>query len=288
MIRRISLKDIKISNYILKNVEDDCPFSWKSKFAECKSLSDFVKLINYELCIFGCVIISDLNTSDLDTNLKRNLFLGLCSQLGTPVEHNPGKKDYIWDIKLRNEISCFPTFSEHNLEAPLHTDNQYRVNPERYISLFVLERAACGGGATTILRLKDIINTLRKTKDGRECLSILENSLFPFATPSVFSENKNEDHIVFAPIICDERSIRYRFDTIERGLRHSKLSDEDIAIKIWALNFFRNHIEAHPSTMRLLLENGEMLFLENRTVLHGRTRFADPNRHILRVRMDEL
>lgn len=200
------------------------------------------------------------------------------------MEHNYGKKDYIWDIKPRKNIGSFPTFSEHNLEAPLHTDSQYLIKPEKYVSLFVIKKASCGGGETIVLRFEDILNTLPKSIQGKECLKILKNSLFPFATPSIFCEH--ESHLILAPVISNEGSIRYRFDTIKQGLRCSSFSDKEKVTRIWALNFFRKHIDNHPCILKLSLNDGEVLFLNNQKLLHGRTGFTDSNRHILRIRMN--
>lgn len=286
MIKRISLKNIEIPNHFPRDVENNLPGCWKHQLTEWRNLPESVELIRDELCNYGCVLIKDFDIFGLNMSLKRNIFLGLCSCIGIPVEHNLGETDYIWDIRPRENIASFPTFSEHNLEAPPHTDSQYRIDPETYISLFVLERARCGGGKTTVLRFADIINTLQETIEGRKCLRILEHELFPFAVPSIFSKDRDNVHLIFAPIITEGNNIRYRFDTIQQGLRHGKSLERDNTMKIWALNFFRDHIENHSSTMSLSLANGTILFLNNQRVLHGRTSFTDPNRHILRIRMN--
>lgn len=288
MIRPISFKDIVIPKHFPKNPENDCPIFWRYQLSEWKNLSDLVELIHYKLHKFGYAKISDFNILNLDISLKRKVFLGLCSHIGNPVEHNPGKRDYIWDVKLKDNIDRCPTFSEHNLKAPLHTDGQYRTKPEKYVSLLVLEKASCGGGETRILKFEHIINTLQETEDGKVCLKVLETALFPFAVPNAFNENGDKDKVIFAPIICNRKCIRYRFDTIERGLNCTNMSEKDNAIKIWALNFLRKHVENHSLTINLRLENDEILFLDNERVLHGRTEFRDSNRHILRVRMSEL
>jgi alpha-ketoglutarate-dependent taurine dioxygenase len=287
MTNGVSLRNIKIPSHFPGNAENDCPFFWRQQLTEWGNLSDLIKLIRNELHISGCVIIRDFNVFELDMNLKKNLFLALCSLIGNPIEHNLGKKDYIWDIKLRENASLIPTFSEHNSEAPLHTDTQYRLNPEKYISLFALKKARCGGGETTILQFEDVIRTLQKTTNGQDCLYVLKNSLFPFAVPSVFSRDENQAHWIFAPIISDKKSIRYRFDTIDQGLRYSNLSEADNTKQVWALHFFREHITSHSSVVKLSLEDGEILILDNERVLHGRTSFSDPNRHILRARMND-
>lgn len=286
MAKVISLSNVRIPSHFPGNTENDCPFFWRQQLAKRGNLSDIVEMIRDEIHLSGYVIIRDFNIFGLDLSLRRNLFLGLCSLLGNPVEHNVGKKDYIWDIKLRDSLSPLPTFSEHNSEAPLHTDTQYRLSPEKYISLLVLKKATCGGGETTILKFEDVIRTLQNTRNGRDCLYVLENSLFPFAVPSVFSRDANQVHFIFAPIISDRKSIRYRFDTIDQGLKYSNISEVDNIKQVWALNFFREHITSHSSVVKLYLEDGEILILDNETVLHGRTSFSDPDRHILRTRMN--
>ncbi|MEQ8467018.1 TauD/TfdA family dioxygenase [Coleofasciculus sp. E1-EBD-02] len=287
MIREVSLGSLAIPKKILRDVNCSSIENWKKISREWKDVADFIQPIKLALKKTGFVVAKDFGIIDFNTQLRSNMFLYFCSMLGKPVEHNIGKKDYVWEIKLRQDINYLPTFSEHKLEAPLHTDTQYRSSPEKYISLFAIKKANCGGGVTKILNFDHVINTLQSSNDGITCLRILEKSFFPFAVPSIFSEYKDKIKIIYAPIISQKINIRYRFDTIEMGLKNSMFSKADNDRKMWALIFLRDHIKNHPCTVSLTLEAGEILIIDNHRVLHGRTSFKDCNRHLLRVRMND-
>ena len=80
----------------------------------------------------------------------------LVNKLGLPSEHNDRKEDYIWEISAKKSTSSIKTYSEHSQKANLHTDSQYRNNPERYFSLSSIQVANCGGGQTEILDFKKL------------------------------------------------------------------------------------------------------------------------------------
>ena len=47
-------------------------------------------------------------------------------------------------------------------------------------------------------------------------------------------------------------------------------------------------IVTHPSNrMEFMMEPGDLIFINNKTMLHGRSSFNDSNRHMLRIRMNK-
>ncbi|MCC3532422.1 MAG: TauD/TfdA family dioxygenase [Microcoleus sp. PH2017_21_RUC_O_A] len=63
-------------------------------------------------------------------------------------------------MKSQLSTSAIKTFSKHNQQAPLHTDSQYRNQPERFIALMTICQANCGGGYTEIVNFRKILEEI--------------------------------------------------------------------------------------------------------------------------------
>lgn len=283
----LDLKGLKIPNQILELSHNKLLFldDFRKEVETWQEIIFFGKLIKEKLQKSGFVIVKNYDLIKFPESLRENLFLCLCLAVGNPVEHNINKRDYVWKITPRKNLGSFPTFSEHNLEASLHTDTQYRLNPEKYVSLCTIKKAKCNGGKLILLDMHDVLQTLQKTNYGKNCLFVLQNTMFPFVVPTVFRENKNKQELIFAPVISENFQLRYRFDTIKEGLKACGISEKDE--KFWSLNFFQDHITYHPCLKELSVQEGEIVFLDNQRVMHGRTKFDDLNRLLLRVRIDD-
>lgn len=218
---------------------------------------------------------------------QRTLFVELCQLIGKPVGHDRDGK-IVWDIKSRHpskDAHAVVTFSEHNHEADLHTDSQYSSYPEDYFALLTLKRANCGGGESSLLTLPAILEELNYTDEGRRHLRVLEQTDFPFIVPNVFRQNPGgAPEFAFGPIIRPNE-IRFRIDTVEKALAYDSgfCSDEQIA----AFSFLKNLVRNSSSTMHFFLEDNDLIFINNKTMLHGRGSFTDTARHLLRIRMNK-
>lgn len=285
-INHIDVNNLKIFDRLLA---EDIPNlislnDLQSIVSHCKELVLYGKKIKQKLDRLGFVIIKLCNLPDLDENQRNNLFLLFCLSVGDPTEHNLNKRDYIWEIKPRQNISYASTFSEHNLEASLHTDTQYHLNPEKYIAFLTIKQARCGGGKTIILDFYEVLKTLQNTNQGINCLNILKNYSFPFAVPTVFAQDKLNKEVIYSHIISNDFTIRYRYDTIYNGLQIANIPQTDI--RYWALSFFENHLVKHPQKKLFYLPDNHIIFINNYRFLHGRSSFQDPARYLLRVRIN--
>lgn len=233
----------------------------------------------------GYIIIKNFNVkSDLE-EIKSN-FLQISKLIGDPVGHDLDNK-IIWDIKSNSTSKSFiKTYSEHSHEAELHTDSQYSNYPEDFFSLLTLKKANCGGGISYILKLEDILTDLRALDNGKELEKILRETNFPFIVPNVFKKNKSENHeFNFGPILRDNE-IRFRVDTFEKAINcDSSLCSMQ---QIEAYKALKNVVLNNTKTITFYLEEGDLIFINNKTTLHGRSMFTDENRHLLRIRMNKL
>ncbi|MEJ6485377.1 TauD/TfdA family dioxygenase [Nostoc punctiforme UO1] len=230
----------------------------------------------------GFLILQNVEgSSDVE---RSSLFLSqLCSSIGTLVPHNPGKNDFVWQIKCQLSTSALKTFSEHNQHAPLHTDSQYRNQPERFIALMTIRQAHCGGGYTEIVDFRKILEDIKCTAMGSRVVEFIRNESFPIAIPSVFQEYSKPASIQ-AKLVSVSPLIRYRYDTLKAGL--SLIEHGRVAAFHENLDLLDLFIQSSPHRFRFISLPNEITFLDNHRFLHGRSSFTDFNRLLLRTRMN--
>jgi alpha-ketoglutarate-dependent taurine dioxygenase len=234
----------------------------------------------------GYLLIRGANFEVTEGDTHKKEFLDFCKLLGTPILHNSMPDSYVWDIKpVKNTKSTFITHSELALEAELHTDSAFSDNPEDYFCLYSIKKADCNGGESLLLSKEYLLRELRKTEEGIEAEKQFRTKKFPFAVPSIFKEgHKSQNENLYAKdYILSGDTIRYRSDVIEKSLNiEPQLIDSD---QRKALQVLQNILESSTAVKRFMLEVGDLIIINNKTMLHGRTAFKDNDRHLLRVRI---
>lgn len=237
-----------------------------------------ISLLNEALGRDGYIVVHSNEVTEkkiLDIQIK------LSSALGELSEHNPGKKDYLWKIASSPSSSELITYSEHNSEAELHTDSQYRMVPEQFFSLSCVNEATCGGGMSILLDSNKILTTLKEEIPTSHFKALHSN--FPIIIPDVFRE-PNSTHIS-TPIFGKQVQFRFRYDTILKGLK--KLGYTKNSIEWEAFDMLWNHICKSEHIETFYLKKGDILFIDNHRMLHGRTAFTDSNRLLYRIRFNK-
>lgn len=251
-----------------------------------KETKSFIGRIKKDLDTIGYILIKNFEVNVADIENCRKEFLETSKLVGTPIPHD-ANNTIIWDIKSNpKSVSFVKTYSEHSHEAELHTDSQYSEYPEDYFGLLTLKKADCGGGLSYLLTLKDILEALRTLPNGNEIETILRETNFPFIVPNVFKKTKNKDHeFNFGPILRDNE-IRFRVDTFEKALDYD--SSLCTAEQIQAYKVLKKIILETKKTKKFYLEPNDLIFFNNKTLLHGRSLFTDEKRHLLRIRLNKF
>jgi len=227
--------------------------------------------------------------SHAERNLERNLdsimadFGEFCRSIGTLVPHNPGQDDFVWPIRPVISRSALKTFSEHNQAAHLHTDSQYRPQPEHFVAMCMVQTAQCGGGVSELLDFRRVIEDLEQTAGGQALLQVLRTHKLPIGVPSIFREPGDSGYIE-ATILGGAVPFRYRYDTMKAGL--DQVDPSQRAELGAALDRLDAVIQASPHRLEFPLENQDVLLVDNHRFLHGRKAFTDRDRLLLRVRFD--
>ena len=237
----------------------------------------------------GCVLLKKFDIDETNLSSTRALFTSLCESIGDPISHD-AKGTIVWDIQSRtsgtNKKDGVVTYSEHNHEADLHTDSQYSEYPEDYFALLTVCPASCGGGQSYVLTLDDLLEDLNSNAQGKSAIEVLSNTSFPFIIPHVFKLNSHQDsqEYNFGPILREDE-IRFRVDTIQKAIELNP--DFCTNDQIEAFDFLVSTIRSTAKTQKFHLDVGDLLLVNNKTILHGRSSFSDDRRHLLRVRMNK-
>lgn len=228
----------------------------------------------------GCVV-RGITKGDEDLYLKKWAFLLLMAQIGEPTGHDDNHA-LVWDVKHRGQvISREVTFSERTGEAPFHTDSAFAAHPEPFFALHAIRAAQCQGGLSRVIEINSLKRQLNSVRDGDVHMSVMEENLFPFRTPDAFS---SEEKIVWAPIL-EGNTIKFRYDSIRRGLVDSMHDNRISTQMIESLEWFNEFVETRAVYEEFRLNDGETMIFDNRRVLHARTDYEDVERHLLRIRV---
>jgi alpha-ketoglutarate-dependent taurine dioxygenase len=149
-------------------------------------------------------------------------------------------------------------------QIPFHTDNPFYESPEQIVSFWNL-RSSAQGGENVILPVTRLVDWFASQPQHAELLEELT------ACPVSFTFNGSEaTGQMLQPNIGTARYDQKYIDPThaELGLRFTKALD-------------KANVLAHS----VKLSKGDALFFSNRTTLHARTPYSDPNRLSLRVRM---
>ena len=195
----------------------------------------------------------------------------------------------MWDIKAQQKPDGYvTTISENNYEADLHTDTQYYPHPEKYTFLYTVQPACCGGGITLLRDVACVKRKLNATDDGKWALQHLSTHAMPFRIPTTYTRTGRQDEveITFAKIFGDDIAIRYRKDTLEAGLKACPALDTTENRR--AINILQSALEDVADMAIVRLNPDSMLLTNNHRGLHGRTAFVDPERLLIRVRIDHM
>lgn len=228
-------------------------------------------------------ILEGLRFQDIaDPILRDQYILNVCKSMGLPRPTDQKNHTIIWPVQAKAGMNYNnSTYSEHPDRADMHTDTQYFFQPEVAMSLWCIHPSSDGGGESILVDGRRLVEDI--VAEGRESLiDVLRESVFPFEVPSIFT--KDEAEFFVGPIIGENPFIRYRRQTIDRARANPKYSLENRHLQ--AINELDTYLSQPSRHARFLLKRGQVLFVNNHEVLHGRTSFADLDRLLLRIRFD--
>jgi hypothetical protein len=195
-------------------------------------------------------------------------------------------KKVLWPVKAElNPTTKDLTFSQKLGEAEYHTDTQYFENPEKIFSLWCIAPDRNKEGVNGLISADYIMAEINRRVDGKKVMETLRKTKFPFRVPSVFTTDGSDDDIEYflGPIFSENPKIRYRKETIDKGILASgtNLSNE----QKYAIGVVEHVLNNPKKEIKIFLEKGEVIFVNNHELLHNRSYYSDPNRFLIRVRI---
>jgi len=286
--------DLKPSDTLLNRLASQLlsPTELRAMLGEWPEIKEFGRYLMKKLGDEGYCIVRKFpfSAGDKQIDERKNLFLLLACACGTPTDHRPPKGEYIGKVEPNKDLDRqVETYSEHDREAQLHTDSHYNKAPENFVA-FLMERQSEYGGRNILLRFSALKKEMQNTKEGRYWFEYFQKHELPSAKPSRYSEISTGDPEIICEKIIDKNgeAVRFRDDTIKAAIKHlveQKGQDQDKEQKK-GLNFLRRMIYRSPDRRGVTLSNGDMLFVNNYTVLHARTGFVGLRRLLLRIRFN--
>ncbi|ADJ47539.1 hypothetical protein AMES_5714 [Amycolatopsis mediterranei S699] len=168
----------------------------------------------------------------------------------------------IWPVRPAT-TDVHATFSVRAGAAEWHTDAAYRDVPEDLVALLCV-RPAADGGVSRLLHQRHA-----RTGLDADVVTALRQPSFSWRPPAVFGGGSIRQF----PVLASD-TVRWRWDNLEVARPHNAVAAS-----------FREHLAAASGALDLPLQAGDVLVFDNRRVLHSRTAFTDPRRHLLRVRL---
>lgn len=168
-------------------------------------------------------------------------------------------------------------------ESGFHTDNPFGREVLDYLGLLCLCPAK-SGGSNQLINGYAIVNDLRTHHP-----DVLETLCQPFHIDRRGNAPPGEAPTIQHPIIeCDRHGLllRYLHDWIEVG--HKKAGQSLTSAQAKALDVLDDILHRRDMVIEFGLQAGEMLFVNNRWLLHNRTAFedhadSDLKRHLVRL-----
>jgi len=256
----------------------------KSEFPDIYALAQEIK--KRVLTEPKFVVVTGLDFNSLLDETRDLFILSVTSSIGYATPTDQVNKKVLWPVKaVKNPTHTNSTFSQRLGEAAYHTDTQYFEFPEEAFSLWCIEPDKNKQGVNGLISADYIIGQINKRTDSSEILKTLTQTKFPFRVPSVFTGTASDDKVEYflGNVLSQKPKIRYRKETIEKGVLASgiQLTKE----QKHAIEVIEEIINKPSEELKLLLRKGEVIFVNNHELLHNRSDFQDPNRHLIRVRM---
>ena len=228
-------------------------------------------------------VVPSLGLEDQSLELQRYVLFALGNLMGTPTATEPRDRRVLWDVKVRAATAGrFATFSETDDEAEFHTDSAFQCDPEPIFFLYAVQAARCNGGMSYFANGRRVRDRLMQTSSGRDALHMLKRVKVPFRIPPAFSHDPDIAEYSAGTVFGDRPLIRFRRDVILRALdaipapKNGEIRD--------AVNLVAD-VAFSLKTTDCKLPTGSITFVDNHNGMHGRSRFSDQERHLIRVRI---
>lgn len=192
-------------------------------------------------------------------------------------------EEYIAHIKSDQRYQSL-SYSKSTNPARPHTEAPYLQVPPKYLALWCEQPAVCGGGHTILADGYDFLLTLTEAEQAK-----LASNIYPFKAKvgkHRSSHNLKAKILTFRP--TDGLMLRWSYNVLKYG-DHAPRVNSNEAQTIWQSDPFLRKMSERilsfydESAIPILMDKGSLLVWDNHRMIHGRTGYSDPSRHLKRV-----
>lgn len=172
------------------------------------------------------------------------------------------------------QVELKPTYFNERM----HTDGMHWPDPNDLTCIVCLAPDQHGGGASLVLDVDTILEMIESDEALRH---VLREVPIPFTTTF---DDRVETH--YHPIIDEEKRLRWYLKNIEAAINWGQGELDREHLKL--LRRFEAMIESAPQRYQFMLAPHDLLIVNNRKTLHGRTEIRNPltsERRLVRTRL---
>lgn len=258
------LRNYDVQNYIHDNVRLMCP----------ESFDDIMKNIQYKINQIPYFVI----VKGLKFDRNYSLLIALSSSLGKLIE--PYNKPGFSLIHHLKPTQYLDNTIEEKLDEKLHTDGTNWTHPNDITGLLCVRPDQYGGAQSQILDIDSIYLEIKR-HFSLETIRILENMDLPWRSDDGLSNG-----LFWAPIISN-KNIRWMRYTINKAIEEYNIHNLPASL-IKSLNAIEYVTLDSKKTYNFKLTSGDLLFFNNKKVLHSRSPYPYPqfsSRLLLRIKI---
>ncbi|MBI2508155.1 TauD/TfdA family dioxygenase [Candidatus Woesearchaeota archaeon] len=217
---------------------------------------------------YGFGIIKGM--SHFNREIQREIYLSTARLLGNPIVQNISGETVVDVFDKGKTMETGGRYHETRQGGALHTDSpQYKDIPD-YLGLLCLHPAKAGG-ESKFISAYSLHNRLLK-----ENSELLKRLYQPFHFDKRGHEKLGESPTTFEPVFrYDSKGLHFRYlgNYIRSG--HERISVPLSDIERKALEAVDRLLEDENLIVTAEMGSGDMQFLNNHRVVHGRTDFVD-------------
>jgi alpha-ketoglutarate-dependent taurine dioxygenase len=239
---------------------------------EFKFLNKYVKDLKNEILINGCgfFVINGKELSHFTVKEKKSIYLIISKIIGKLLQQNKDQQEIVEIKDLGKSMSTGGRYHQTKEGGSYHTDGSHIFqNPPDYVGLLCVNPAKKGG----ISKFMSAYTIHKKLLENKTLLRILYEK---FHHDKKNENNETESLTRFEPIfqlINNELRFKYQRELIMTG--HKKAKQPLTELQTQAIEFLEKTIDNPKQVVTYELKSGDMMFSNNRWLIHDRTSFVD-------------
>jgi len=237
-----------------------------------KCLSEYIQNLKNKILINGCgfFVIRGKEFSKFNLDEKKNIYIIISKIIGKLLEQNKDKETVVEIKDLGKTMKTGGRYHQTKDGGSYHTDGSHIFkNPPDYVGLLCINPAKKGG----ISKFMSAYTIHNKLLENKTLLEIFYEK-FHHDKKNENAEDKNQTQ--FEPIfqfVKNELIFKYQRELIFTG--HEKAKQPLTQIQIKAIEFLEDVLNNSNQVATYGLKSGDMMFSNNRWLIHDRTSFED-------------